>query len=581
MLRNQTKCAQIGRWIVGPVVGSESGLAFIQSYAPNPALITHVSPKQKWKHAVAGSFRRIYSKPRISCLESSMQNVTGDGTVFLCSDQRTDLCGFYTATGEISEDGKPVYVSARIGGAMRVLYSVNGDRWMIGEVPNRTDGWAYVDTTAKVGCSIPSGDSWNVAINGAWGIDQSFKLICGKPSWLGSVFQKMLHSRRIKTLAANRSFLLTNNLSVPLLGIATSGYPPDDQRANIKGFVQSGCKLLSVNEANGNEDVVGDLFRYGGKLYNSPGRDAVFIGAKGTRDGFRATLDLFNDIMERLATSYIDSYLLEWPLCSTGVDQCKGIRSWRDSYKALEMLYAEGQILSIGMSNVNEDFLVDVIDYNIVGPHIIQNSLDILHPDMNVRELCAKNGIMYQGYYSSDRLKQRTEYSALESILEWVVIEDSNTDPDIREHSKRLQYFDAVLLNFHLNEADSDKPGILRTGVVMLPCEWRDRALESMRVFSWRLPYDVRRILQDVWDRGSAILLWQQIQGGIQRGKSRDEIVTVLFKTVERNDVEDGTLWTPTKLDSNAVEDEEGSTIVAMVDSLVITLPVTLPNNQK
>ena len=63
--------------------------------------------------------------------------------------------------------------------------------------------------------------------------------------------------------------------------------------------------------------------------------------------------------LKNLGSSYIDAYLIGWPRCyphfPPEVMDCSKVRepggTWQQSYKALEKLVSEGQVLAIGVSN--------------------------------------------------------------------------------------------------------------------------------------------------------------------------------------------------------------------------------------
>ncbi len=84
--------------------------------------------------------------------------------------------------------------------------------------------------------------------------------------------------------------------------------------------------------------------------------------------------------------------------CETTVDQSA---TWRESWRALERGYAEGRLLSIGVSNFNEELLKEAIQFGSIVPHVIQNWAEVgSHLDMPVRELCFRHHIIYQPYAS-------------------------------------------------------------------------------------------------------------------------------------------------------------------------------------
>ena len=66
----------------------------------------------------------------------------------------------------------------------------------------------------------------------------------------------------------------------------------------------------------------------------------------GTRISYDETIQAFNDSLERLGLDYLDLYLIHWP----------GNNSYKESWQALETLYAEGKVKAIGVSNSSSSF---------------------------------------------------------------------------------------------------------------------------------------------------------------------------------------------------------------------------------
>lgn len=153
--------------------------------------------------------------------------------------------------------------------------------------------------------------------------------------------------------------------------------------------------------------------------------------------------------------------------CETTVDP-QG--TWRESWKALEKAYAEGRLLSIGVSNFNEELLEEALDHGSVLPHVVQNFAEVRKVDEAVRELCQKNLIVYQPYASvrnlqflSDDIKQYTAQLAKKY--------------KVSEHSVSLRFF-------------------LQSGASIIPRSSKLHHLkENLQVLNWSLSEDEMRAL--------------------------------------------------------------------------------------
>lgn len=144
-----------------------------------------------------------------------------------------------------------------------------------------------------------------------------------------------------------------------------------------------------------------------GRLFetNIP-RHEVFILSKvwPTNLGYQETINEVLRSLTHLHTSYIDSYLIHWPYCYSSVEwmNCENIvnpnGTWIQSWRALERLYSEGKLLSIGVSNFELDLLTLMDQVSVVSPHILQNygTLNVL--DIDVRIWCSNHQTVYIPY---------------------------------------------------------------------------------------------------------------------------------------------------------------------------------------
>jgi methylglyoxal/glyoxal reductase len=88
--------------------------------------------------------------------------------------------------------------------------------------------------------------------------------------------------------------------------------------------------------------------------------------------------------------------------CETTIDPSG---TWRDSYRALERLYQEGHLLSIGISNFNRPLLDQLTNFATVMPHAVQNHGEIHQYDLEVRRWCRAHQVIYIPYATGRNLK--------------------------------------------------------------------------------------------------------------------------------------------------------------------------------
>ena len=137
-------------------------------------------------------------------------------------------------------------------------------------------------------------------------------------------------------------------------------------------------------------------------------RDKLFLQTKFTsvdgqdhRTPYDPSADLatqvgqsFESSLSHLGTDYLDSYVLHAPFQRRGL----GRADW-EVWSAMEHLCESGRTRMIGISNVTAPQLAQLCEHAKLRPMVVQNRCyAVLGWDMEVREICRANGIIYQGF---------------------------------------------------------------------------------------------------------------------------------------------------------------------------------------
>lgn len=102
----------------------------------------------------------------------------------------------------------------------------------------------------------------------------------------------------------------------------------------------------------------------------------------------------FDSSLRHLGTSYVDSYVLHAPYARRGL----GEADW-EVWAAMEGLYQAGKAKMIGISNVMAGQLTQLCEQAQIKPMVVQNRcFAALAWDRQVREICQRHGIIYQGF---------------------------------------------------------------------------------------------------------------------------------------------------------------------------------------
>jgi diketogulonate reductase-like aldo/keto reductase len=175
------------------------------------------------------------------------------------------------------------------------------------------------------------------------------------------------------------------------------------QLAVASGFtaIDTANQLIHYQEALVGE-ALQELVKQGIK------RETLFLQTKftsvdgqGGRPPYDPSADLttqvrqsFDSSLKHLHTEYVDSYVLHAPFSRRGL----GEADW-EVWAAMEGLYRSEKTKMIGISNVAAEQLTQLCAQAKVKPMVVQNRcFAALGWDMEVREICRANGILYQGF---------------------------------------------------------------------------------------------------------------------------------------------------------------------------------------
>jgi diketogulonate reductase-like aldo/keto reductase len=113
-----------------------------------------------------------------------------------------------------------------------------------------------------------------------------------------------------------------------------------------------------------------------------------------TADLTTQVLQSFNSSLNHLHTDFLESYVLHAPFQRRGL----GRADW-EVWTAMEGLCDAGKTKMIGISNVTAEQLEELCERAKLRPMVVQNRCyAVLGWDMEVREICRANGIIYQGF---------------------------------------------------------------------------------------------------------------------------------------------------------------------------------------
>jgi diketogulonate reductase-like aldo/keto reductase len=210
----------------------------------------------------------------------------------------------------------------------------------------------------------------------------------------------MTHFIMLLTLESRAK--LNNGIEIPRLGLGVYQSPPGEITLRaVRYALEIGYRHIDTAELYGNETDVGRAVQESGIR-----RDDVFITTKvwNSHQGYDSTLYACEGSLRRLGLSYVDLYLIHWPV------QGLGDETWRAMIRVLQ----QGKARAIGVSNYRITELNELLDKSDVVPAVNQVEF---HPFLYQEELlsfCKDNKIQLEAYSPLTRGKRLNHPHILE-----------------------------------------------------------------------------------------------------------------------------------------------------------------------
>ncbi|GAA2377414.1 aldo/keto reductase [Streptomyces cuspidosporus] len=241
---------------------------------------------------------------------------------------------------------------------------------------------------------------------------------------------------------------LNNGVQIPQLGFGVFQVPDAETAAAVTAALEAGYRSIDTAAIYGNESGVGKALADSGIA-----RDDLFITTKlwNSDQGYDATLKAFDASLDKLGLDYVDLYLIHWPTPARDL--------YRESWKAIEKLAADGRIRAAGVSNFQPAHLrrllegtdlVPVVNQIELHPGLQQHELRALHADLNIATEAwsplAQGAVL--GDDAITTIAAQHGKSPAQVVLRWhlqlgnIVIPKSVTPARIREN---LHVFDFTL----------------------------------------------------------------------------------------------------------------------------------------
>src|SRR6476469_3020415 len=178
---------------------------------------------------------------------------------------------------------------------------------------------------------------------------------------------------------------LNNGVEMPILGFGVFQVKDlVECERSVVDAIQTGYRLIDTAQSYENEEAVGNAIKKGGVA-----REELFVTTKLwiQSNGYEGTKKAFENSLKKLQLDYLDLYLIHQPFGDV-------YGEWR----AMQELYKEGKVRSIGVSNFHPDRLIDLIVHNEIVPAVNQIETHPFHQQIETHKFLQKNHVQIESW---------------------------------------------------------------------------------------------------------------------------------------------------------------------------------------
>ena len=254
---------------------------------------------------------------------------------------------------------------------------------------------------------------------------------------------------------------LNNGIEMPILGFGV--YQIEDQvlcEQCVYDAIEAGYRSIDTAAAYGNEEAVGRAIKRSGVP-----REDLFITTKLwiSDAGYDKAKKAFEASMKRLQLDYLDLDLIHQPF-----------NDYYGAWRAMEELYKEGSIRSIGVSNFMPDRLVDLILHNEITPAVNQVETNPFYQQIEAEAFMQEKGVQIESWApfaeGKNNMFQNETLAAIASkygksiaqvVLRWLIQRNIVVIPKSIRKERIIENFN--VFDFELTKEDMKKIAALDT----------------------------------------------------------------------------------------------------------------------
>lgn len=178
---------------------------------------------------------------------------------------------------------------------------------------------------------------------------------------------------------------LNNGIKMPKVGFGVFQIADKEECVRcVEDAINSGYRLIDTAQAYGNEEAVGIAIKN-----SKVRREELFITSKVwiSNAGYEKAKKSILDSLEKMDLEFLDLMLIHQPL-----------NDYYGTYRAMEELYKEGKLKSIGVSNFYPDRLVDIAIFSEIKPAVNQVEVNPFHQQIDAQEIMKKYNVQIEAW---------------------------------------------------------------------------------------------------------------------------------------------------------------------------------------
>ena len=176
--------------------------------------------------------------------------------------------------------------------------------------------------------------------------------------------------------------ILNNGVEIPNVGIGTFLLEPNDCYNSVLNALKLGYRLIDTANIYNNEVSVGRAIKA-----SNINRKEIFVSTKLWPSEYENE-NAIDQTLQRLNLEYIDLLFIHQPT-----------KNYRQGYNQLIKAYNQGKIRSIGVSNFEGNYILDLLNEYDIIPQVFQCECHPFYPQTELRKIIDQKNIKLMSWY--------------------------------------------------------------------------------------------------------------------------------------------------------------------------------------